>query len=172
MKRSKAIALSAVTAAFIVIFLCVGALFPSLSLSSIFLSALAVMLPLSKGTKKGALLAVIAGGLLTFLVFTKAALETALPFLLFFGFHPIVNTWGRERGFNKILLFAIKDVWFVATLVACYFLTQMFVTEHEFFTKYMLYIIIFGGAVVFFIYDYMMEYFQKAMDRLIKKLKI
>lgn len=171
MKLSKVIALSSLCTAFAAVLLTVGAYFSTLSYSCIFLASVVILLPLAKNTYKGAVLTVIASTLLSFLI-ASFSFETALPFLLFFGFHPIVNKVFKEKNLNKFLAYVIKDVWFVAAMLLCYRLTDMFITDNEIFQKYMIYIIIFGGSVLFIVYDYMMSYFQKAMDVISKRLKI
>lgn len=171
MKLSKVIALSSLCTAFAAVLLTVGAYFPTLSYSCIFLASVVILLPLAKNTYKGAVLTVIASTLLSFLI-ASFSFETALPFLLFFGFHPIVNKVFKEKNLNKFLVYVIKDAWFVAAMLLCYWLTDMFITDNEIFQKYMIYIIIFGGSILFIVYDYMMSYFQKAMDVISKRLKI
>lgn len=171
MKLSKVIALSSLCTAFAAVLLTVGAYFPTLSYSCIFLASVVILLPLAKNTYKGAVLTVIASTLLSFLI-ASFSFETALPFVLFFGFHPIVSKVFKEKNLNKFLAYLIKDVWFVAAMLACYLLTDMFITDNEIFQKYMIYIIIFGGSILFIVYDYMMSYFQRAMDVISKRLKI
>lgn len=171
MKLSKVVALSAMCTAICSVTLVIGAYFPMLSYSCIFLASVVITLPLAKDTFKGAILTVIASTILSFLL-AAMSFETALPFLLFFGFHPILNKFFKKKNFNKILAFIIKDVWFVLTLLICYFITDLFITDNEFFKKYMIYILVFGGAAVFFVYDYMFLYFQRAMDKICTRLKI
>ncbi|MBQ3495754.1 MAG: hypothetical protein IJA76_03635 [Clostridia bacterium] len=171
MKLSKMIALSSLVSAFCAVLLYLGALFPTLSLSCIFLASLTIMLPLAKKSYKGAILAVVASSILSFLL-AAFSFETSLPFILFFGFHPIINRFQKDKKLNKFLLFAIKDIWCVGALFACYFLTEMFVTENEFFHKYMPYILSIGGTLFFIVYDYMMFYFQRAIDRVAERLKL
>ncbi len=171
MKLSKVVALSSLCTAIASVLLVVGAYFPTLSYSCIFLASVVVLLPLSKDTYKGAVFTVIASALLSFLL-AGISFETALPYLIFFGFHPIVNKVLKEKKVNRFLAYLIKGVWFVGAMLICYLLTDMFVTDNEVFKKYMIYIIIIGGSVLFIVYDYMMFYFQRAMDVISKRLKI
>lgn len=129
------------------------------------------MLPLAKDTYKGAVFTVIASSLLSFLL-AGISFETALPYILFFGFHPIVNKVFQEKSVNKFLAYFIKDVWFVGAMLICYLVTDMFITDNEIFEKYMIYIIIFGGSILFIVYDYMIAYFQRAINVISKRLKI
>lgn len=171
MKLSKVIALSSLCTAMASVLLSVGAYFPTLSYSCIFLASVVILLPLAKDTYKGAILTVIASAILSLLI-ASFSFETALPFILFFGFHPIVNKFFKQKRINKLLAFLIKDVWFVGTMLICYLLTDMFLTDNETLKKYMIYIIIFGGSLIFIVYDYMMFYFQRAMLVIAKRLKI
>ena len=171
MKLSKMVALSSLVSAFCAVLLYLGALFPTLSLSCIFLASVTIMLPLTKKGYKGAILAVIASSLLSFLL-AAFSFETSLPFFLFFGFHPIINSLQKEKKLNNIVMFLIKDVWCVGALFACYYLTEMFMTENEFFHKYMPYILSIGGTLFFIVYDYMMFYFQNAVNRVAQRIKL
>lgn len=171
MKLSKVIALSALCTAGASVLLAAGAYFPTLSYSCIFLASVIILLPLAKNTYKGAILTVIASTILSLLI-ASFSFETALPFVLFFGFHPIVNKFFKEKKLNKFLAYVIKDVWFVGAMLICYLVTDMFITDNETLKRYMVYIIIFGGSVLFIVYDYMMFYFQRAMDVISKRLKI
>lgn len=171
MKLSKIVALSAMCTTMSATLLVLGAYFPTLSYSMIFLASVVILLPLAKNTYKGALLTVIASALLSFFI-AAFSFETSLPYILFFGFHPIVSKFFKEKGLNKFLAFVIKDLWFVGAMLVCYFVTDLFVTDDEFFQKYMIYFVTFGGAVLFIVYDRMFDYFQRAVDVLSKRLKI
>lgn len=171
MKLSKVIALSALTTSLCTILLVLGSLVLTLSYSAIFLASVIILLPLAKNTYKGAVLSVIASGLLSFCI-ASFSFETSLPFVLFFGFHPIVSKFFRDKKFNKVLAFIIKDVWFLLAMLACYYLTEMFITDNEVLQKYMLYIILIGGNLFFAVYDYMLYYFQRAVDKISVRLKI
>ncbi len=171
MKLSKVIALSSLCTAFSATLLVVGAFFPTFSYSCIFLASVIILLPLAKGTYKGAALTVIASALLSFVI-ASFSFETSLPYVLFFGFHPIVNSFFKQKKLNRFLAYLIKDIWFVASMLICYFVTDLFITDNEFLKKYMIYIIIFGGSLLFIAYDYMFFYFQRAVDVLSKRLKI
>ncbi len=171
MKLSKVIALSSLCTAISATLLCIGAYFLTFSYSCIFLASVVILLPLAKNTYKGAILTVIASTLLSFLI-ASFSFETALPYLLFFGFHPIVNKYFEEKKLNRFLAYLIKDLWFVGAMLCCYFLTSMFMVENETLKKYMIYIIIFGGSLFFIVYDVMFRFFQRQMNVIAKRLKI
>ncbi len=170
MKLSKVVALSSLLTAICSVLLVLGALVPTLSYSCIFLASIVILVPLSKDTYKGAILTVIASGLLSFLI-ASFSFETALPFLLFFGFHPIVSKFFKSKNLNKFLAILIKDVWFVGAMLVCYFLTDLFITDNEIYQKYMIYIVTIGGAVLFIAYDFLFDYFQRAVTLIMARLK-
>ena len=173
MKRSKIISLGAITTAISVVFLALGAYIDVLDLSCLFMASLMIMIPLSKKTVKCAILSYIATCLLS-LLFTMGTGKFAISALyaVFFGFHPIVNYIEKEKHLNKILLFIIKDVWFIGTLLLSYYAFTLFTDIPEFVAKYALYIIIIGGAICFIAYDFIMKRFQYLTENLITRLKL
>ena len=172
MNRSKAIALSAVSAALATIFLVIGDYFPTLSLGSAFLAGIVMMVPLSKKLYLGAALAYLASAALAFLI-SSFIFEAILPFLMFFGLQPIVNRLQLDRNWNKYLMLVIKDLWFVGAAVGYYFIFSVVLFENnEALNAYALPIIIAISAAAYILYDYLSFYFQKYIDLLITRLKL
>lgn len=171
MKKSKIIAISALSSGFIVILLTVGAYFPTFDLSCLFMASLVTMLPLSKNSYPGATLAVIASSILSLFV-SGFRFQIVLPFFLFFGFHPLVNHLAQKKKFNKWITLAVKDVWFVLTLLLMQFLSEIIAIDIESIERFIYPILIVGGALAFFVYDWFMLRFQTYTDLLIKRLKL
>lgn len=171
MRDSKAIALSALSAALAVILLVAGAYFETFDLSCLFLASLCMMLPLCKGYYLGAFLSYVATTLLSLLL-TAGRFQIIIPFAMFFGLHALVNEFQIKFKINKILALLIKDIWFLATLFIVYKFTQMFVSENEVLQKYLLYILLIGGAVCFPLYDYLIFKFKASLAILLKRLKL
>ena len=167
---SRGIALSAVSAAFAVIFLVLGAYIDVLDISCLFMASLALMLPLTKGFYLGAFLAYIASGILGFVL--TGTFRLILPFAAFFGLHPIVNQLQKKFGINRWLALAIKTLWFAGVMALCYFFTSMFVFENEFLKTYGVYIVIIGGALIFPFYDAIMTRFQYSVNAIVAQLKL
>ena len=107
MKNGKLVAVSAVATALGVVFLTIGAYFSTLDLSALFMAALAVMLPLSKNSVKGALLTYGATAVLALIV-GMARFYVPLLYLFFFGLHPIVNYLQNKSVKNLWFLYIIK----------------------------------------------------------------
>lgn len=171
MRESKAIALSALSAALAVILLVAGAYFETLDLSCLFLASLCMMLPLCKDYYLGAFLAYVATTLLSLLL-SAGRFQIIIPFAMFFGLHALVNELQLKFKINKILALLIKEVWFLGTLLVVYFFTQTFVSENESLQKYLLYILLGGGAVCFPLYDYLIFKFKTSLVIILKRLKL
>lgn len=168
MKNAKVIALSSVATALCVILLSIGAYVEMFDLSCLFLASVVIMIPLSKKYYLGAFLTCVASSLLALLL-TGARFQVVIPFAMFFGLHPIANQLQQKYNVNKILALIVKTAWFIGTLYVMYFITTMFVVENEIIAKYIHFVLIIGGGVGFFIYDYVMFCFQKTLDIIITK---
>ncbi len=171
MKTSKVVALSAITTAFCILLLTFGAYVEVFDLSCLFMASLALMLPLTKGYKLGGFLSYLASVILGFIL-TGARFQILIPFTMFFGLHPLANYLQKQYKINAFLATVIKTVWFVATLFITYYFTKMFIVEHETVEKYINWIILIGGSVVFLIYDRLMYAFQRSLEKIISRLKL
>ena len=94
------IALSAVSCAIAAIALTVGTLYPPLLFTGYLLACFALMIPLSKNCYWGDVLAFIGAGLLA-LMFNGFNIFDTLPFLVFFGLHPLVNALQLKFKINR-----------------------------------------------------------------------
>lgn len=172
MKRSKLIALSAIAAAFAVIFLALGAFVPVFDYSGIFIASVCMTLPLAKKSVWAGVMAYLAAALLS-LVFVGGRFEITVSFAVFFGLHPIVNLLFDKIKLNRIIGLIIKDIWFIGSLLLLYFFFRDFVGfETEVLQKYALPILIIGGGLLFIIYDIMMVRFQRFADMAVERLKL
>ena len=175
MKDSKLIALSAIATAMAVVALIAGAYVPVLEYSALFIASLCSMLPLAKKSVKGAILSFAATSLLA--AFTAIAQPAMIIFyVVFFGLHPTVNYIMREKNFNKVLGVLIKAAWFVGAVLLIYFTFGEFCTEGTFLEreevkKYVLLILTVGSALLFIVYDLLMNRFQKFVDITVARLK-
>lgn len=172
-KPSKAfeIALSALSAAFATLFLTLGTLNNYLLAAGTILSSLFLTLPLSKSFWLGDLLAYLAAGLLSLLLGGAAFFWRLVPYFVFFGLHPLVNFLQFRFRIPRIPAFFVKAVWFDGMLYLVWrFLFQMS-TPFAFVDTYILPVILIGGTLVFFGYDFMMVKCQMATNRLVARIK-
>ena len=171
MKYSKVIALSAISCALAIILLVTGAYIEVLDLSCLFMASLMVMIPLAKDTLKGAILCYISVFLLSF-IFTFGHFEVSIAYGLFFGLHPIVNYLQVTKFKKTWLITILKTVWFLIVAFLMFYLLKMFIVENELINKFLPLIILFGGSILFIIYDYIMIRFQRNLNVIIKRLKL
>ena len=177
MKRSKVIALSAVCSAFAILCLTLGAVIEIFDYSAIFMASMCSMIPLAKGSKLGGFMTYLATLLLSCIFFVGVRPDLVLTYGIFFGLHPTVNYLFKEKKINKILSLVLKIVWFVLSIILIYTLFSGFLFEESLLTnptfqKYAYLILAVGGAILFVVYDLVMMHFQKALDKMIEKLKL
>ena len=165
------IALSAIACAISTIFLSLGVLNDFLLATGYIVGCFAMMLPLAKGFIVGDALAYVATVLLTFLFGGISVPWRVVPFILFFGLHPLVNHLQLRFRWNKVLLLLIKIVWFDAAA----YLTWRFVfdmtTSFDWIDEYILPVIAVGGSLLFVAYDILIFRCQRAMDKLVARIK-
>ena len=98
-------------------------------------------------------------------------------YALFFGLHPTVNYFFREKKLNVVLATLIKTVWFVGVLILIYnlftdFLFDASFLQKEWVKKYIYLILTGGGAVGFILYDFLMVRFQRLVDIQVSRMKL
>ncbi len=169
MKDGKLIALSAVSTALGVVFLVIGAYFQTFDLSALFMSAIAMMLPLSKNSIKGALFTYFATALLSF-CFALSRFYVPLLYVAFFGIHPIINYIQLKSEKKLWFLYIVKGIWFIGVTFIMYYALTMFVVEIEFIQRFIPIILIIAGMIMYIAYDFIMIRFQKMSFNLIKRL--
>ena len=155
MKRITAheVALAGIATAIATIFLAVG------NFTSIFLfvaymvASIALSLPLAKGSFRGYALAYVATVLLTLLlVGTAGYIVDLLPFILFFGLHPLASELQLRFRFPKLIAMLVKAVWFDFALWLFWRLIVQ-TTGVTWIDAYALPIILVGGTLFFWMYE-------------------
>ena len=162
-KRSQSfeIALSGISCAVAVAFLSLGILSEWLKATGYFIGIIAMMLPLSKQFFKGAFLAYASTCILTLILGVAAKFWDLVPFIMFFGLHPIINALQIRFKVNRWLALAIKAVWFDCTLIAGYYLIYVIGGASlpdsiaEVVSKYLFLLAFTAGSAIFFVYDYL-----------------
>ncbi|MBO5713087.1 MAG: hypothetical protein J6R88_02640 [Clostridia bacterium] len=173
MKPSKVISLSAITCALSVILLSVGAYIDVLDLSCLFTSSLVIMLPLAKKSLKTAIFSYVCTVILTLLItMGTGKFAVVILYTVFFGVHPIVNYLEKDKNWNVYVLSALKCLWFIGALFLSYYAFTLFTDLPSYIEDIIVFVIIFGGGVAFFIYDYLIKRFQTLTNVLIKRLKL
>lgn len=169
------IALSAVACALATIFLSLGILNNFLLATGYIVACFAMMLPLSKGFILGDVIAYIATFLLTFLFGGAAVPWRVVPFILFFGLHPLINYLQSRFKWNKIVSFIVKAVWFDGSMYLVWRFVFGMTTNYEWLDelleKYAVPIFLVVGTLFFFVYDRLIFRCQRIMDGLVSRIK-
>lgn len=176
--RSFEIALSAMACAVASVALTLGAYVKVMFAAGLLVAVYALMVPLAKDFPWGAALASIGAFLLAFL-FSGGNFPSLLPFLTFFGLHPVVN-WLQKKYVKGKPLFLVcetaKAVWFDLAMwlnwqfvfVPVFLLNET--TWYPFVEKYFFLVLFLGGTVFFWIYDFLIVQCQRSANAIIRRI--
>ena len=172
MKRISAyeIALSALACAFATIFLTVGVYSSLLLFTGYLFACLALMLPLAKNSIRGYVFAYVATCILS-LIFGAARFFDLLPFIVFFGLHPLVNELQVKYNWNRIITFGVKALWFDGAMYLIWRWIFEATTTIPFIDQYFIPILLVMGTAFFFFYDYVMFRSRLLIQRIVKRIK-
>ena len=176
--RSFEIALSAVACAIAVICLLLGFWSSVLLGTGYILGVTALMIPLSKQFYLGGFLAYAGTVILALVMGAAARFWDIVPFIMFFGLHPLVNSLQLRFKVNKWIALAVKAVWFDFTLWVAYILIFDGVlgansdnSIYEFLNRYVYYFIFIGGSIIFIVYDYLIFNLQIGVNKLVYRIR-
>ena len=170
------IALSAVSCALAVIFLLIGAFSRVLLASGYLMAEISLMIPLSKNFYAGDALAYIGTCILAVLLGAIGQAWLLVPFVMFFGLHPLVNALQLRFRVNRWIAFIVKAVWFDFSLWVMYILVfnssigDTSVEIYRVINDYILLFIFIGGTIIFLLYDYVMFRCQRIVNALVYRI--
>ncbi len=147
------IALSALSCAVATVLLTVGIYAELLLFTGYLLGSIALMLPLAKRSYLGYLLSYIATCILSF-IFNAGRFLDLLPFVAFFGLHPLVNELQLKTKINRWVACFLKALWFDGTMYVLWRWVFSVTTGFAFLDDYILLFIVVGGTAFFVFYDY------------------
>lgn len=173
------IAISGISCAVAVIFLSLGIISRFFVATGYTLGIIALMVPLSKDFYLGDFLAFLGTCILTLVFGVAAGFWDLVPFIMFFGLHPLVNALQKKFKVNKWLAFIIKALWFDGTVIVAYFIVfggiiggALLPEEVYSVVNDYIYLFIFTLGTAFFIfYDYLIFKCQTAVNIIVKKIK-
>ncbi|MDE7256510.1 MAG: hypothetical protein K2N50_00950 [Clostridia bacterium] len=176
------IALSGVSCGIAVLFLSLGILSGWLLATGYFVGVLAMLIPLSKDFFKGGFGAYAGTCILTVIMGAAAKFWDLVPFIMFFGLHPLVNAIikakAKKRWVSWVAL-AIKAVWFDCTLIVGYYLvfggllggSLLPQSVYDIFNKYIFLFIFTVGTLVGVIYDFLVMRCQLAVNAVVARIR-
>ncbi|MDE6373528.1 MAG: hypothetical protein K2L72_03425 [Clostridia bacterium] len=180
--KSFEIALSGISCAIAVIFLSLGILSGWLLATGYFVGVIALMLPLSKRFYTGGFLAYAGTCILTVIMGVAAKFWDIVPFIMFFGVHPLVNALISDKvktRWIKWAAVAVKALWFDATLIVGYYLVfggviggsllpqSVYETVNEYFFVFVFTL----GTLVGVIYDFLVIRCQFGVNALVRRIR-
>lgn len=176
--KSFEIALSAISCAVASAFLSLGILSGYLLAFGYLAGIFALMVPLSKQFYLGGFLAYAGTCILTIILGAVAKFWDLVPFILFFGLHPLANSMQIRFKINRWLAYAVKAVWFIGMLFAGYFMIVYgfigagisALPVFEVIQRY-IYLIIPVGAIFFLPYDYLIFKCQIMVNTLVYRIR-
>ncbi len=147
------IALSAMACALATLCMTIGVYTEIFLFTGYLLGAVALMMPLAKQSYRGYALAYLATCILS-LIFNAARFWNVLPFVLFFGLHPLVNELQLKIKINRWVACAIKAVWFDGTMYLVWRFIFGMTTTVPLIDQYIIPFVIVFGSAFFVFYDY------------------
>ena len=163
------IALSALSCALATILLTVGVYSEILLFTGYLLSCIALMLPLAKNSYRGYLLA-YGGTCVLCLLFNPARFFDLLPFVMFFGLHPLVNELQLKVKINRWVACGVKALWFDGTMFIIWKFLFEATTTLPMLDKYFIPILLVGGSLFFVFYDYVMYRWRMIVNVTVKRI--
>lgn len=163
------IALSALSCALATIMLTVGTYSEILLFTGYLLACVALMMPLAKQSYLGYTLAYIATCLLA-LLFNAARFWDILPFIVFFGLHPLVNELQLKININRWIACGIKALWFDGTMYLIWRFVFQMTTTIAFVDAYIIPILLVGGTLFFVLYDFLMYKWRAVVNDLVQRI--
>lgn len=168
--KSFEIALSAIACAVATLFLWLGSLNPFLLATGYLVGCFALMVPLSKNFVWGDVLAYLAACLCALLLGGGAFFWKLLPFIVFFGLHPLANFVQTRFRWNAILCFFVKAVWFDAAMYLCWRFAFGMNVAVDWVNEYIVPVILIGGTLFFAVYDRMIFACQKSVNAAVRRI--
>ena len=170
-RKSFELALSGIASAIAALFLTLGTLNSYLLMTGYLFGTFAVMLPLARQFPWGSAMTYVASSLLSLLFGSIGYFWRLLPFLVFFGLHPVFNYFQVKKRWNRVVCFIVKAVWFDVMLYLVWLFVFGMMTNFPVLDAYMPWIMFPVGILLFYPYDYMMFRCQMSVDALVSRIR-
>ena len=174
--KSKVVAISAISAGLVAIFLTIGAYFSVFDLVSVVLASVFVILPTYYNSYVGSALTFLAGGTIAFIFSAFNIMSIVFPlYIAFFGIYPIVKCIMLEKKFNKTLGCVLGLIWCVAVTFGVYFyyteiMGQPLNDLPEFVQNYIMLFVAIVGAAFYFLFDRFIVLSKIIIDKYLGKI--
>ncbi len=173
---SKNVALSAVSAGLVALFLLVGAYFEMADVFTVVIASVFVLLPLYYNSFKGSFLAYLVGGLVGFMCSGFNIMSLVFPaYFAFFGIYPIVKFLFLKKNVNKVFSFVVGLVWLIAVSIGLYFYYTMFMgiaanDLPQWVAEYIILFVVALAVVFFVVFDRFLIVVRRVLDYYLRRI--
>lgn len=167
MRKSYKIALSGITVALSIVLLTLAYFIPMGKLCFYTLSSMALLMPLSKKMYGYAVLTAVATALFSLLI---GNVLLFVPYVLFFGIHPILTIVLRDIKLKKVIAVIIKQIYFNISIFLIYIIIKEFLAFPDYVIKY-IYLFAIALNVALYIYDEFMLRLSKRVEYYVDRIK-
>lgn len=164
---SKIIALCGIATAFGVIFILIGVFVPLLDMAMFMTASMCLMLPLYKNYLKGAALTYVCISVLAFL-FSGANFFAIMPYIIFFGYHPILNYLQMKFKIDVKISVAINCLIFNIAFYFIFNFSKIFI-DSDILDKIPYVLLAVFATVIFIIYDLAFKNLQLKANQIFKR---
>ena len=163
------IALAALSCALSTILLTVGVYSELLLFTGYLFGSIALMLPLAKKSYRGYALSYVATCILSF-IFGAGRFLDLLPFVIFFGLHPLINELQLKTKINRWVACFIKALWFDGSMYVVWRFVFTVTTEISFVDTYFVPLLLVFGTTFFIFLDYAMYKWRAFVNLLVARI--
>ena len=174
--KSRLIAISATSSAFVGIILTIGVYFNLADLFCLVVASVFTMLPLYYKSYLASVLSYLSGGIIAFLFTGFNVFIIVIPaYMLFFGIYPIIKNLLEEKKVNKIVRYLVGLVWCVVVFYAMYFfytqVMQLSINDlFDFIKDNILVFVGVVGVIFFVVYERFLTIFKRIIDEFLRKI--
>lgn len=174
--KTRVLTLSAISAAFVALFLTLGAYITFIDLISVLIASVFVILPIYYGSYLGCFLTYFAGGVLAFLLSQFNFLSLVFPvYFGFFGLFPFLMCMAYDKGFNKLLFTVLCLLWCIAATYGAFFYYTLIMKNvleglPQILTDNIYYVLFILGALIYFLYERFVFSVRIIINRYLSKI--
>ena len=174
--NSKNVALSAVSAGLVALFLLAGAYFEMADVFTVVIASVFVLLPLYYNSYKGSLLAYLVGGVVGFICSGFNIMSLVFPaYFAFFGIYPIVKFLFLKKNVNRIFSFIVGVAWLIAVSIGLYFYYTAFMgiavdDLPQWIADYVILFVIALAVVFFVVFDRFLIVVRHVLDYYLRRI--
>ena len=174
--KSKVIALSAISAALVTVFLTLGAYIEIIDLFAVVIASVFPMLPLYLKSYTGSILSFLAGGIIAFIFSGFNYLSIVFPaYFGFLGLYAIIKCKLMDKNTNRVFSVVIGLIWCVLSFYGAYYfyvfvVNGVFDGLPEIVLDYIVYFVGIIAVIFFFVFDRFILVIRIFLDKYLSRI--